>query len=53
MLYNDSLLPETSVSVWQKSAAVSSPGPGPSAGGAAASVEKSSPRYVTIPIVAW
>ena len=42
-----------SVSVWQKSAAVSSPGPGPSAGGAAASVEKSPPQYVTIPIVAW
>ena len=41
------------MSVWQKSAAVSSPGPGPSAGGAATSVEKSSPQYVTIPIVAW
>ena len=53
MLYNNSLLPETSISVWQKSATVSSPGPGPSAGGAAASVEKSPPQYVTIPIVAW
>ena len=41
------------MSVQQKSEAVSSPGPGPSAGGGAASAEKSPPQYVTIPIVEW